>query len=87
MTRRLTPMIAAALLAGSLAGCGLTGDLQRPDPLFGEPDGREAAALPDRAVERGLPDRPGAEPGDDETDTDETVPNADDELLGGPGGS
>ena len=31
-------LLAAALLAaGNLAACGLTGDLKRPDPLWGDP--------------------------------------------------
>ncbi len=84
----LRAFILAGALTGALAGCGLTGDLQRPDPLFGDPDDRGAASLPDRDVERGLPDTGAASPEDEDGDeTDETgLPDAEDELLGGPGG-
>jgi len=80
---RVLPALGALALAGTLAGCGLTGDLQRPDPLFGDPDDRAAAELPDRDVERGLPETP--ETSREEPDEDD-LPDADDELLGGPGG-
>jgi len=70
-------LLAAALLAASnLAACGLTGDLQRPDPLWGDPSSTtEPAELPDRS-QTNLPDLPDRE---DES----TEPDADDELLGG----
>lgn len=81
----LLPALGALMLAGTVTGCGLTGDLQRPDPLFGEPDGSSAAELPDRGIERGLPETPGAEREEDDPPADDQ-PNADDELLGGPSG-
>ena len=71
------PLLAAALLASAnLAACGLTGDLKRPDPLWGEPtDGLEPAELPDQN-QNNLPSLPDRE--DEGSDT-----GADDELLGG----
>ncbi|MEP0313146.1 MAG: lipoprotein [Hyphomonas sp.] len=71
-------LFAAALMvaSASLAACGLTGDLKRPDPLWGEPsDGLEPAELPPQN-QNNLPSLPDRE--DEDTDTD-----ADDELLGG----
>jgi hypothetical protein len=66
---------AASGLCLTVAGCGLTGDLQRPGPLIGQP-GRDVspADLP-TAGERTLPPLP------------ERPSNApeEDELLGGPG--
>ena len=71
------PLLAAALLASAnLAACGLTGDLKRPDPLWGEPtDGLDPAELPDQN-QNNLPSLPDRE--DEGSDT-----GADDELLGG----
>jgi predicted small lipoprotein YifL len=71
------PLLAAALLASAnLAACGLTGDLKRPDPLWGEPtDGLEPAELPDQN-QNNLPSLPDRE--DEDSDTGD-----DDELLGG----
>lgn len=70
-------LLAAALLASTnLAACGLTGDLKRPDPLWGErTDGLEPAELPDQN-QNNLPSLPDRE--DEGSDT-----GADDELLGG----
>ena len=70
-------LLAAALLASAnLAACGLTGNLKRPDPLWGEPtDGLEPAELPDQN-QNNLPSLPDRE--DEGSDT-----GADDELLGG----
>ena len=84
MTARLK-FIPIAVCALALAGCGLTGDLQRPEPLIGSPDDIDAARLPDREVERGLPDDFEGAGAIDEDDTDDDTPNAEDELLGGPG--
>lgn len=69
-------LLAAAILAASnLAACGLTGDLERPGPLWGHPDGSAGEAeLPDD-TQSNLPDLPDRE---DDSDAD-----ADDELLGG----
>ncbi|MEH6696919.1 MAG: hypothetical protein V7675_17915 [Hyphomonas sp.] len=74
-------LLGAALLAmTSLAACGLTGDLKRPAPLWGEPDGAiDAADLPDEA-KSDLPPLPEREP-------QATTDDADDELLGGTGGN
>ncbi|MEM7766981.1 MAG: hypothetical protein AAF253_05770 [Pseudomonadota bacterium] len=80
---RLRPAFGLILLAGTMSGCGLTGDLQRPDPLFGDPVDRGAAQLPDRDVERGLPETPQND--DDESGNADDLPDADNELLGGPG--
>lgn len=70
-------LLAAALLASAnLAACGLTGDLKRPDPLWGDPaDGLEPAELPEQN-QGDLPRLPDRD--DEESDMD-----ADDELLGG----
>ncbi|MEE2922537.1 lipoprotein [Hyphomonas sp.] len=70
-------LLAAALLAaGNLAACGLTGDLKRPDPLWGDPSGElDPAELPQQN-QTNLPDLPDRE-------EDEAEQDADDELLGG----
>jgi predicted small lipoprotein YifL len=70
-------LLAAAVLASAnLAACGLTGDLKRPDPLWGDPnDGLNPAELPTKS-QGNLPSLPDRE--DDDTDAD-----TDDELLGG----
>ena len=68
------------LALGSVSACGLTGDLQRPKPIFGGPTDVEAAELPaDREPDLPpLPERSSEDSG--------SAPDADDELLGGPGG-
>lgn len=67
-----------AVALSSLSACGLTGDLKRPAPLFGEPrEGLEAAELP-TDTGNDLPDLPDRDDGD--------APDSDDELLGGPEG-
>lgn len=79
-------LLAASLLAG-LSACGLQGDLARPDPLFGDPSERGEADLPNRRVDTGLEDDDTL--GDFEetgTEDEDAAPNAEDELLGGPGG-
>ncbi|WP_293676392.1 hypothetical protein [uncultured Phenylobacterium sp.] len=45
MSRRLTVIGCAMVLAAGLAGCGKVGDLERPGPLFGA-KGRAADAPP-----------------------------------------
>jgi hypothetical protein len=74
-------LLAAALIAASsLSACGLTGDLKRPAPLFGNPnEALEPAELPDEAKSDlpPLPARESTAPTDD----------ADDELLGGADGN
>lgn len=80
----------AALALGSLTAlpaCGITGDLSRPDPLFGEPRTEvEPATLPEEKSDQiELPPRevtiirPVPQ-------TENTPPNSEDELLGGPEG-
>ena len=75
------PMALAALFLGavSLPACGLTGDLKRPDPLWGHPDQGAEAELPtgDSTTLPELPPRPDAKDAD-------TTSGDDDELLGGP---
>tara|TARA_R110000772_G_scaffold107299_1_gene209596 strand:+ start:155 stop:391 length:237 start_codon:yes stop_codon:yes gene_type:complete len=73
-------LLAAALLAaGTLSACGLTGDLKRPGPLWGDPNAAiDPADLPDEA-KSDLPPLPERE----STGTQE----ADDELLGGADGN
>jgi len=70
-------LFAAALFAASnLAACGLTGDLERPGPLWGDPDQTlDPADLPNK-TQTDLPDLPDREDEDASSD-------ADDELLGG----
>jgi hypothetical protein len=78
----ITGKVAAATLifaATSLSACGVTGDLKRGEPIFSEPaKDTKPAELPadNRSSLPKLPERPASE----------TPPNADDELLGGPGG-
>lgn len=73
--KRILFLACGALAVSSLAGCGLTGDLKRPDPLFGEPrEGLEPAELPTDSGNE-LPELPEAD-----------APDSDDELLGGPSG-
>lgn len=80
-----TRLLVAIAVLSALSACGLRGDLARPDPLIGTPNpDRPPAEAVDRSASDGLSDlRSGnaLEP-DDEDD----VPNAEDELLGGPGG-
>lgn len=76
--RRIPALVLIGLLASSLAACGLTGDLQRPGPLIGNPAGDvDPATVPDEGGRDlpQLPDRPLSASDEDE-----------DELLGGPGG-
>ncbi len=77
---RLIPaLVLTGLLASSVAACGLTGDLQRPGPLIGNPAGDvDPATVPDEGGRDlpQLPARPSTSPDDEE-----------DELLGGPGGA
>lgn len=69
----------------AFSACGLTGDLKRPDPLWGEPRAETAPAeLPESSVDA-LPELPGQSP--EEVEDPLTPPDAEDELLGGPGGS
>ena len=45
--KRLIPISFAALLStATLAGCGLRGDLERPDPIFSEPEAEEVVETP-----------------------------------------
>ncbi|WP_213269627.1 lipoprotein [Hyphomonas sp.] len=78
MTRKFA-LAAAILLATSVSACGLTGPLQRPGPLIGNPSGSvDPASLPDGEARDlpALPDRP---------QNQEKPPEEEDELLGGPG--
>lgn len=40
--QRMTGLIACALAALALAGCGVRGGLERPAPLWGAPDAAQA---------------------------------------------
>ena len=78
--KRSLLLCAALLAASSLSACGLTGDLKRPAPLWGDPNqNTEAADLPDTA-KSDLPPLP-------ERDSEATTDDADDELLGGTNGN
>jgi predicted small lipoprotein YifL len=78
MTRTLA-LAAAILLTTSLSACGLTGPLQRPGPLIGNPSGDvDPASLPDGEA-RDLPALPDRPQNQEEREEEE------DELLGGPG--
>nr|WP_321360441.1 hypothetical protein [uncultured Hyphomonas sp.] len=72
------PLAIAALILGTLAlpACGLTGDLKRPPPLWGDPNDVEAE-LPEGNTSTlpKLPPRPEAE---------DAEASGGDELLGGP---
>lgn len=73
-------LLAAALLAaGTLSACGLTGELKRPAPLWGDPgEAIDPADLPGEA-ESDLPPLPERE--------SSGTQDADDELLGGTDGN
>lgn len=75
--KRFMGAAAALVLLGGVSACGLTGDLKRPGPLIGNPNGEvDPASLPgseDRNLPE-LPERPSEAP-EEETE---------DELLGGP---
>tara|TARA_R110002072_G_scaffold41381_4_gene116292 strand:+ start:1317 stop:1490 length:174 start_codon:yes stop_codon:yes gene_type:complete len=43
LMKRLTSLILILLGTASLAGCGLRGDLERPDPMWGHPQDTETA--------------------------------------------
>ncbi len=78
--KRILALAAVALLTTSLSACGLQGPLQRPGPLIGNPSGAvDPATLPDGEAQDlpTLPDRP---------ENAEEDAEAEDELLGGPGG-
>lgn len=72
------PLAIAALILGTLTlpACGLTGDLKRPGPLWGDPANDVEAELPDSSSST-LPKLPPRV--DEEQNSD-----SDDELLGGP---
>ncbi|MGE6696694.1 LPS translocon maturation chaperone LptM [Hyphomonas sp. NPDC076900] len=77
--KRILALAAIALLTASLSACGLQGPLQRPGPLIGNPSSdMDPATLPDGETRDlpQLPDRP----------SQQQTPEAEDELLGGPGG-
>lgn len=76
MTKLWKPLLAGVAFA-ALAGCGLRGGLERPDPIFGDPSAEAlepAGELPGGTVRDQL-----EEPVFDD-------PEEDDELLGGPDG-
>ncbi|MBY9065823.1 lipoprotein [Hyphomonas sp. WL0036] len=77
--KRTFALAAVILLASSVSACGLTGPLQRPGPLIGNPSDAPEAELPDGQASDlpQLPSRPSNQPSEAEED----------ELLGGPGGS
>ena len=72
------PLAIAALILGTLTlpACGLTGDLKRPGPLWGDPNDVEAK-LPEGNTST-LPKLP------PRADAEEAETSGDDELLGGP---
>ncbi len=72
-------LILLAAAGATLAACGIRGDLERPDPLFGSPGELPAATLSNRTVDDGLEAL--------DEDTPAATPDAEDELLGGPGGA
>lgn len=77
--KRILALAAITLFTTSLSACGLQGPLQRPGPLIGNPSGTvDPATLPDGEARDlpALPDRPQSKEGSE----------AEDELLGGPGG-
>lgn len=81
MTPRLKLVCAGAALL-SLGACGLTGDLERPDPIFGEKPAETAREVPSTPTKPTTP-APTRTPMDPVPDLG---PSGDDELLGGPGG-
>lgn len=76
--KRTFALSAIILLATSLSACGLTGPLQRPGPLVGNPEAGAEADLPEGQAGDlpQLPERPQNRP----------AQSGDDELMGGPGG-
>ena len=76
MMKWLLGAAAALVLFGGVSACGLTGDLERPGPLIGNPNNVDPADLPDddKTSLPPLPDRPAAA----------TADETEDELLGGP---
>ncbi|MEL6663228.1 MAG: lipoprotein [Pseudomonadota bacterium] len=81
---RFAKLILAGASVAALSACGLQGDLTRPDPLFGTPSDLEPAEPLDQNVSDSLRDLQETRRADEETQDDE--PDAEDELLGGPGG-
>ncbi|MGY6627226.1 MAG: LPS translocon maturation chaperone LptM [Oceanicaulis sp.] len=45
--QRIIGLIAVALAALALSGCGVRGGLERPAPLWGDADGAQREAAPD----------------------------------------
>jgi len=75
--KRFMGAAAALVLLGGVSACGLTGDLQRPGPLIGNPSGEvDPASLPD-TEDRNLPQLP-------ERPSEAPAEETEDELLGGP---
>lgn len=74
------PLAIAALILGAatLPACGLTGDLKRPDPLWGDPASGAEVELPEGDTST-LPQLP---PREEAKDSDAS--GGEDELLGGP---
>lgn len=71
--KRTLPVIIAGFALASLSGCGLRGDLERPDPLFeraGAEDAGSATEVPGASVDSRIDGR--------------SIRPAEDELLGGP---
>lgn len=77
----------AVLALASLGACGITGDLERPDPLWGKPDAQtKPAELPETSSDTRPPLPPRATDSPAAPAATDTPPNSDDELLGGPEG-
>ena len=49
--QRVIGLIVCALAALALTGCGVRGGLERPAPLWGEPDGAQREAATDEEEE------------------------------------
>ncbi|WP_203294995.1 LPS translocon maturation chaperone LptM [Maricaulis parjimensis] len=53
MRRRVSSILLLTLTALSLAACGLRGELERPPPLWGDPQDYEESETADTADEDG----------------------------------
>ena len=49
MTRKATTILLLTLTALSLTACGLRGELERPDPLWGNPQDHETSEPADES--------------------------------------
>lgn len=79
MNATLKSLLVIAAAAITLSACGLRGGLERPEPLWGDPDAEDlepATDLPGETLDGAI----------SQSDLEDEEDEAEDELLGGPDG-